>query len=254
MAVTAMLICCGAALTVIFSYQPMQLSSKTKEAPSAAVKGTEAGKPDGLQWSSVQPGDVSRNMAYEALFKEWNISYQAESGDACKQARDKGLCCLEGSGSLKELIDLNRPAVLRLFGDDGKEFYGTVKRVEGHNAIVVIGTEIRTVDLKEVEKRWSGDYRLFWKAPRNYHRNVHPGDAGADVMWLHKLLSFAEGRKPQMQRALNYNNDMVSKVRKFQLNEGLLPDGIVGPQTIIHLLNKNGTDEPLLKANKEANK
>jgi len=253
LAVTAMLIFFGTALAIIFSYQPTQLNSKAKEAPSAAVKGTEAGKPDALQWSSLQPVDVSRSMAYRALFKEWNLSYQEESGDACKYAGERGLRCLEGSGSLKALIGLNRPAVLRLLGDDGKDIYGTVRKVEGRNAVVVIGAETRRVDFSEIERRWSGDYRLFWKAPGNYHGNIHPGDAGADLTWLHKLLSFAQGRKPQTQSAFKYNNDMVNKVKTFQLDEGLSPDGIVGPQTIIHLLNKNGTDGPLLKASKEAN-
>jgi murein L,D-transpeptidase YcbB/YkuD len=35
-------------------------------------------------------------------------------------------------------------------------------------------------------------------------------------------------------------------VKKFQLSEGLVPDGVVGPQTIIHMNNVVGSDEPVL--------
>jgi general secretion pathway protein A len=36
-------------------------------------------------------------------------------------------------------------------------------------------------------------------------------------------------------------------MKQYQLSEGLEPDGVIGSQTIIHLNNAIGTDEPVLK-------
>jgi general secretion pathway protein A len=39
---------------------------------------------------------------------------------------------------------------------------------------------------------------------------------------------------------------MISQVKKFQLDEGLVPDGIVGTQTLIHLNTVVDGEVPLL--------
>jgi general secretion pathway protein A len=43
-----------------------------------------------------------------------------------------------------------------------------------------------------------------------------------------------------------FDDTIVSEVKKIQLFKGLVPNGIVGPQTIIHLNNEVGTEEPVL--------
>jgi general secretion pathway protein A len=47
------------------------------------------------------------------------------------------------------------------------------------------------------------------------------------------------------------DDDLVRRVKKFQLAAGLVPDGIVGSHAIILLNNKSGSDEPLLTRNSE---
>jgi len=43
-----------------------------------------------------------------------------------------------------------------------------------------------------------------------------------------------------------YHDELVNRVKKFQISEGLDPDGIVGPQTFICIINKTGSGEPFL--------
>ena len=255
MAASLVLVGCGAAIAATFYSHRIQSVEKTVEVPIAAATGTASGKPDMLQWPSGQPIDLSREMAYQALFKEWNISYTTQKSDnICRQVMAKDVRCLDGSLTLKSLLNLNRPAVLKLFDDKGKEFYVTVKRTEGQNAVLVVGGETKTVDFKEIEKRWLGDYLLLWKAPGNYKGAIRPGDKGPEVAWLERNLSSPQNKKTQARSSFLYDVDLVKRVKRFQLSEGVVPDGVVGPQTIIHLINRQGTKEPLLTARNKGDK
>jgi general secretion pathway protein A len=259
MVASLLLMGCGAAITAAFygGFYGHTIHSKLKtaEVPVASATPIEIKNTDMLEWPSGQPIERSKEAACRALFEEWNISYQMQKDDdVCTQARANGLRCLNGSSSLKELILLNRPAVLKLLNGKGKEFYITLRRIEGQSAVLVVGQEKRVVDSKELEKRWSGDYLLFWRAPENYNSNIHPGDKGAQIGWLERYLSSVQGKKPQPKSPLTYDDDLVRRVKKFQLEEGLITDGIVGPQTIIHLVNKKGTEEPLLTVDKDLDK
>ena len=243
-----LVISCGAVLAMAYYNHRSQFSAiKIPMMLNANVKKTEPQKLYTLYWPSNQPIDQSKNMAYKTLFMQWGIPYEIQGkGTVCQHAKAKGLQCLNGPGSLNELIHLNRPAVLKLFDDKGHEFYATLTKLHGDTALLVIGTEIRTVTVKEIEQRWLGDYTLLWRAPQNFKGNIHLGYRGNEVRWLEKQLSLIQGRTMQPLEDLRYDNALVKQVKKFQLTEGLVPDGIVGPQTIIHLNNIAGGDEPVL--------
>jgi general secretion pathway protein A len=237
----------GAALAMAYYNYRSQLSPiRTLSTLNANVKTTELQKFHALHWPPNQPIDQSKDMAYKTLFVQWGIPYEIQGkGTACQQAEAKGLRCLNGPGNLNELIHLNRPAVLTLF-DGGREFYAALTEIHGDTARLVIGTETRTVNVKEVEQRWLGDYTLLWRKPQNVKGNIHPGYRGYAVRWLEKQLSIIQGRTIQPVGDLSYDEALVTQVKRFQVSEGLAPDGVVGPQTIIHMNNLVGSNEPNL--------
>ena len=47
-------------------------------------------------------------------------------------------------------------------------------------------------------------------------------------------------------------DDLVSHVKRFQLSQGLVPDGIIGPHTVILLQTATQSGDPLLVHTKEA--
>lgn len=248
-----LILCLGTIVTAFYGNVYKHYDRAKVQSAQAVVKTTEvvpvketfAGNPH-VTWPTIQSADRSRELAYEALFKEWNISYQTQKGDSvCKQAASKGLRCLDGSATLRELVGLNRPAVLKLFSDKEKEFYATIRRVDGQNAVLIVGKETMTVGLKEVEQRWLGEYHLLWRAPDAYSAVIRPGDKVPETGWFGRYLSAMQSKKAH-RSPLVYNNDLVGRVKKFQLNEGIMPDGVIGPQTVIHLLKSKGTKEPLL--------
>ncbi|MDQ7787424.1 MAG: AAA family ATPase [Thermodesulfovibrionales bacterium] len=198
-------------------------------------------------WPADQPIEKSRQMAFQSLANLWNLNVPVfdETG-ICSAARERGLACLHDAASLEGLKDLNRPAVLNLFDDNNREFYVTIISMKDQTAIVLIASQPKEVDLSELKKHWLGDYTLLWKPPEHYREEIHPGSASAGVEWLDRQISLIQGEPEKRQWKKIYDEELLRKVRTFQLDRGLKPDGIVGPLTIIHLYNAEGRDEPVL--------
>lgn len=188
----------------------------------------------------------SKDRAYKTIFEIWGISDDIrKTGKECLQAKEYGLHCLNGLGNLQQIRRLNRPAVLKLFGRENEVFYGALIAIDSDNAVINIGGKTYTLPVKNIEKHWFGEYTLFWKVPPGYRRNIYQGHHGQPVQWLHDTLESAQGITIKNSQDI-YNKELVRQVKKFQLTQGLLPDGIVGPQTIIHLNNVTGSSEPVL--------
>ncbi len=217
------------------------ISGKTVQTPEVKTL-------DALEWPSGQPIEQSRDTAFQSLFKQWNIPYDSKGDiDACKQVLVHGLRCMDKPVIFNDLIHLNRPAVLRILDDKGQEFYATLTALEGQKATCIVNNETRTIDLKELEKKWTGEHILLYKTPENYKGTMYPGHKGSEVGWLDKQLSVVQGRKQQTRKTPVYDEKLVGLLKQYQLSEGLEPDGVIGSQTIIHLNNATGTDEPALK-------
>jgi general secretion pathway protein A len=246
-----LIISVAALAATIYNQKPLNVPAKPAELPKQAVAAPGPAKPDALEWPSGSPMEQSRHMAYQALFREWNIPYQGTGSAPCQQARTRGLGCLDIRTSLSALLQLNRPAMLKLFDDHGKEFYATLTAVQGQTATFVVGSETRKVAVKEIETRWLGDCTLLWQLPPKYQGDIKQGSKGEGVKWLETQLAIIQGRTNQAGTISVFDEALVRQVKQFQLSKGLEPDGIVGPQTIIHLHTEAGSDEPLLKSGKE---
>jgi general secretion pathway protein A len=241
--------CVAALASFYYNYQPQPMAKNTPRPVQQASITEPIIEPPGLlslDWPDDEPINSSKEMAYQSMLKQWGFIYKPNNGSVCQQAEAHGLRCLDAQGSLSNLLRLNRPAVLRLFDDQGRKFYATLTALRGQTAIFVLGTKTRTVDVKDIALRWLGDYTLLWRTPPNYQVAIKPGDQGPVVQWIDKQLAIIQKRTAQPRKNLVFDDELVSKVKKFQLAEGLVPDGIVGPQTLIHLNTAAGSSEPLL--------
>jgi general secretion pathway protein A len=205
-----------------------------------------------LCWPDGLPLAQSRALAYEALFKQWQIPYRPDAKfSPCEQATAHGLHCLSGSVSLNGLLRLNRPAVLKLFNEKNRAFFATLISYSGGLATFSIGGKDIVTDADEIGRRWYGDYAMFWKTSLNYTGNIRPGHKGPEPAWIDKQLSLINGRKAQGGKDLSYDARLVNEVKKFQLTEGLVPDGVIGPYTLILLNNVSGNSGPALMVKRE---
>jgi general secretion pathway protein A len=200
-----------------------------------------------LEWPADAPLEDSHDLAYTALFASWAVRYIPGSGTSvCAFAESYNFRCLSLQGSLDSLLDLNRPAVLTLYDDKGERFFAALTVFHGQTATLVIGSESKIVSIEAIGSRWFGEYTLLWAKPAEYTAAIKPGNTTANVGWLDKKLALIQGRQPSSQSPLVFSDALASQVKKFQFSRNLVPDGIVGPQTIIHLNSACGNDVPKL--------
>lgn len=204
-------------------------------------------KKDSLEWPGSLSGDNTMKMAYRTLFKTWHIDYNPGGNrTVCDQAQSQGLNCLIGKGSVITLQQMNRPAVLTLFDKKNGQYYATLTSFQGEKASFSLGNQTRTVDIKEITQHWLGDYLLLWRVPPKYKEALKPGGRGPLVDWVEKHLALAQKQTVPSETRPIYNEELVNQVKKIQLANGIMPDGIVGPKTIMILMTTAGNGDPSL--------
>lgn len=197
-------------------------------------------------WPGDRTGHMGMETAFQSLFELWGISYAPGDSTPCRQALAHGLRCLSKRDSLNSLALLNRPAVLKMFDKKGQEFYAVLTALDKETATFVSGRETRKIAVRDIATHWFGDYTVLWKVPPDYTEEILPGSRGAQVQWLDKQLALIQNRAPGDQTDPVFDNAIVDQVKKFQLAEGLVPDGIVGTYTLIHLNSAVGGSIPKL--------
>jgi len=195
------------------------------------------------------PGDdlVARSqpLAWGALYRAWGLEQGA--GDPCRQAARQGLRCRSARGGLDELRRLDRPAVLELRNGRGQAWFATLTGIDDGAATVEIDTESRKLPLEALGAQWSGQYVLLWRLPPEASETLRAGDRGPAVAWLARQLAKAQGRTIDPGRDAVFDEALVRQVRQFQLAQGLIPDGAVGPQTLVRIAGIGDDKAPRLR-------
>ncbi len=224
--------------------EPGASASPAKAADPANEAKLKTALPDTLEWPAEEPRAHSKAMAYAALFRAWGADYQG--ADACQQAAGLGLRCQTARGGLDELRQFNRPAVLLMRDDKGREFQATLTALADKSAAFTIGTETKTVALGALAAQWSGHYTLLWRMPPAAGEKIRPGERGPAVEWLSKQLAQAQGRVAEPAGDPVFDDALVRQVKQFQLAQGLIPDGTVGRQTLMRLSSLTDQAAPKL--------
>jgi general secretion pathway protein A len=191
---------------------------------------------DGLSCPPGLDGAKTREQAMGTLFREWRAVVDPKGADDfTAQARSQGLRVLSGVGSIGDLRYMNKPAVLGLKDEKGATYYGTLTSLKGDRAVVAIGEEAKTADIKELTRCWTGEYLLLWREPPGYKENVRLGETGPTVGWIEERLALAQGKALPANRVQRYDRHLEQQVKQFQTVNGMVPDGIVGPRTLVGL-------------------
>ena len=219
---------------------PAEAARAEHPAPEAAVI-----SPAAADWPGDESLPRSQQLAYDALFGAWGLD-QA-TGDPCRHAARQGLRCRSARGGLDELRRVNRPAVLDLRNGRGQAYHATLTGLDDRAATLAIGTEARTVPLDLLAAQWSGQYLLLWRLPPEASESIRAGDRGPAVAWLARQLAKAQGRTVDPGRDPVFDDALVRQVKQFQLAQGLIPDGAVGPQTLVRVAGVGDEKAPRLR-------
>jgi general secretion pathway protein A len=182
-------------------------------------------------------------MALAALCRLWGHEYSGAPSDISKI---DGLRAASMRGNLNELEQLNRPAVLRLRDRKGHEFFALLTTLDNNTASLEIGNTTRTIARAVLERQWSGRYELLWRAPPFSQSTIWPGDRGPAVAWLKSRLGVPHVESAGDEITPFYDDSLVNRVKTFQLERGILPDGTAGTATLLHLGSINDPAAPTL--------
>jgi len=212
-------------------------AAKVQEPPTV-ILGT-------LDWPANEARERSKEMAYASLFQAWGSAY--DGGDACRQATGLGLSCRSGRGGLDVLRQLNRPVVTQMSDAQGREFFATMMALDDKTATYVIGSDTRVVAHADLAAHWTGRYSALLRLPPDGQEQIRVGQSGPAVAWLSRQLALAQGREPPATSEQVFDEALVRQVKQFQLDQGLIPDGAAGPQTLLRLSNADPSGPKLLR-------
>lgn len=179
------------------------------------------------------PRQRSRQIATAALFRAWGAAYL--DGDPCRQAAAIGLQCQVARGGLDELRQFNRPATLRMRDAEEREFDATLTGLDDQTATFTFATHKMVVSRSALADQWSGHFTLFWRLPADVPGSIRPGQRGASVEWLTRQLALVQPGVEQAGADPVLDEALVRRVKQFQLAQGLVPDGSLGPVTLLRL-------------------
>jgi len=193
--------------------------------------------------------DTTTEAALGKLFALWGALYDPAKGRGCDQATRQGLECLFQKGSWGQLRALNRPAVLTLTDDLGRNHQVVLTGLDDEHARIDLGGEQREVSISAMSRYWFGDFLLLWRPPLAVVKALAPGMRGDDVRWLRDSLRATQGLPAAPAGGEVYDDELVQLVQEFQRQHRLAVDGIAGVQTQIALDTAiNATGSPTIVA------
>ena len=177
---------------------------------------------------------TSEATAWRDLALRWNVAIG--EGDACVAAAQLRLICFRSAaGGLPIVRHLGRPGWVTL-RDGDRVRWALLVGLDGQEATLQAGPQRFRLTLAALASVWRGDFATFWRAPPAWREGA---DALADPAlrgWIDERLTAA---------GVADDGDLRSRVRAYQLLQGLSPDGLPGPLTLMRL--SGGADEPAIE-------
>lgn len=197
----------------------------------------------------LNAGDDAAVVAWERLFRRWDMEVQMAGQAVCEQAQARGLQCMHRTGNWNQLRRLDRPAVLQLLAGDGHRVPVLLDGLTSDRARLQLGGQSLELPLATLDRYWMGEYVLLWRSPIA-RELLRQGDVSEDVTWLRRVL-VEQGMLGPVTGEAQYRFDagLQQAVEQFQARQGLQQDGVVGALTLIQLNNADRDNRaPRLRA------
>ncbi len=181
-------------------------------------------------------------LAYPALAQLWQEPGQVKALLlACEGVVATGFACLTERGNWAKVKQLGLPVILVLRSDGDKHVL--LRGIHGQRILLGAGSEPQYFQRDKVDELWMGEYIVAWPQSPDWPEQIRLGDRSAAV---DILFSMAELANPPWQGQHQFDGEFEKWIKNFQHSNGLLADGIIGPQTLLYLMAP-GISEPRLE-------
>ncbi|OYU73908.1 MAG: hypothetical protein CFE45_36090, partial [Burkholderiales bacterium PBB5] len=125
--------------------------------------------------------------------------WQAPTGgaaDLCQAMRTQGIHCFRTSrGTLAQLAQLDRPAMLVLRPEQGPPLYARLVSINARRVVLAAGALHYSLPVEMLAILWRGEFTTLWRAPEVANGLMTDGIAGPTVfMQLNRLQGMSEPR------------------------------------------------------------
>lgn len=196
---------------------------------------------------------ASDNAAWQALASAWGASV-ADGADACATLPRDGLRCYRNRRAGLNLVrQIDRPVLLTLFpSEEGDVAVSAVlRRLDGDMATLEGAGRTVRVPVAELAQVWRGDMATLWRTPPDMPDKGDLAETPAGAAWLDQQLATAAagGSRAGAPAAGRTTTpaQRQARIQRFQLAQGVTPDGRAGPLTLMLLNRVNGVSEPRLR-------
>lgn len=159
----------------------------------------------------------------------------------CEALKAFGVLCQFGKASWKELLAMNRPVILEFVLPAEEKRYALLTGLKQGNP-VLLGNDRHDFSLADVLSYWNGYYLLLWTPTIADARTIFPGERSERIVWLRQQMALFDGLNPPVAAPQLFDQDLKTRVLKFQHQHHLAEDGAVGVQTLFYL--DNPTEAP----------
>ncbi|MCF1439056.1 MAG: peptidoglycan-binding protein, partial [Shewanella sp.] len=216
-------------------------AAKIEPAVTSAVAGPAAGGSLGRRQLDKALADSRKiDTAFATLLGLWKRTpYQQMS--ACQAASLQGLACYQQQGNTASILRLNYPAVVYLTDDAGQESYGTLISHKGDELLLQLGEQQFWVSRAWFDRHFAGVFEILWQPAQEDRSPIGSHSSEDQLQWLENSLAMVDKVPPRLIRG--YDRELEQRLKTFQRQHGLTPDGIAGRQTLTQLglyLNQSG--------------
>ena len=178
-------------------------------------------------------------QAINEILRSSNL-LEKDISSPCSHIRKIGLSCeILTVESWQDFRQFNRPAVLILHTPSKAVVYASLVAINDTYASVSVNGDITRIPLAELGGLWTGDFIIFWQAPVDFERPVALGDRGKIIAWTAQQFSQIDGQS-MVLAGEKFNEALLARVKLFQLENGLVDDGIIGMKTLLKINEKLG--------------
>ena len=161
---------------------------------------------------------------------------------ACDGDDSLGYACLQDQGNWSKINRLGLPVVLVLQQETPS--YLLLQGVDSDRLLVGVPEQLTTVSRESVESSWLGTYLVAWPQAAGWPPLIGRGDKGPAVATIMEMATLVN---------VPYHGDQVFDaafelwLKSFQTRNGLEADGIVGRNTLLHLMTASINEPKLLR-------
>jgi general secretion pathway protein A len=185
--------------------------------------------------------------ASEGLLARWQVEGSVAPARFCRDVLEFQLRCLLGEAAMSEILNFNRPAMLRI-SRPGAVSWSLLQAVDGDKLILQSDAGLLSISRVDFESYWTGEYRLLLRMPAKGIQTLRPGQVNAGIGWLREQVALYDGVSSGSQTKTVYDATLKRRVENFQARNGLEADGVVGGKTLTLLQNLSpAAGTPLLQ-------